>query len=333
MKDRAVGKMLHIILLLFKIIGLLLLGIIVLFLILLATVILTPLTYSAELSADNSIESLDGKVSFYWLFHLLEGYLNYKDGKFEWRIRAAWKQFGNTEYSKIFSAQSEDKPKSQESEHNSAISVSNESETAVSSNKTETEIYREYNNKENIPGKSWENKGNDEKKRPAQKRKKFVEKKKLSAEKGRISEKLQKFGEKIKYTFRKFCDKIKTLKKKKERITAFLESTVHKNAFSRLTREVRRLLRFLRPSRASVALEFGFTDPAYTGYTLAWISMIYPMIGEFTQLKPDFEHKVFRGNISLKGKFRIVYALIFVWNMAWDKNVRITYRDIRKFRL
>ena len=96
---------------------------------------------------------------------------------------------------------------------------------------------------------------------------------------------------------------------------------------------MKRLFTFLRPSKASVDLEFGFADPALTGYTLAGISMIYPMIGEFSQIKPDFEHKMFRCSGFVKGKIRLVYGLIIALNMLLDKNVRVTYHHIRKFRL
>ena len=118
----------------------------------------------------------------------------------------------------------------------------------------------------------------------------------------RIYERFRKIPEKIKYTFRRICDKISTLKKKKERIAAFLRSSTHQNAFSRLIKELKRLFHFLKPSDASVDLEFGFSDPAYTGYTLAGISMIYPMIGEYAQIKPDFEHKVLKGKCLYQGK-------------------------------
>ena len=63
------------------------------------------------------------------------------------------------------------------------------------------------------------------------------------------------------------------------------------------------------------------------------ISMIYPLIGEYAQIRPDFEHKVLKGSIFVKGKIRMLYALIFAWNMLWDKNVRTTYRHIRRFKL
>ena len=323
--------MLHIILLILKIIGFLLLGIIALLLILAASVILTPLVYKAELSADNSLESIKGRIHFHWLFHLLEGNLTYKDGEFEWRIRAAWKKFGNGESSKTTFSQPEEHPESPKSGQKPVLMTENKpGSTAAPSDGPKPEMHKGSSStgyipeKKEIPEKT--DKTDPEGKKP-------VQKESLSLKTSRIYERFRKFKEKIIYTFRKICDKIKALKKKKERITAFLQNTIHKNAFSRLIREVQRLLRFLRPSKAAVDLEFGFTDPAYTGYTLAWISILYPMIGEFTQLKPDFEHRVFRGSLYLKGKFRILYVLIFVWNMLWDKNVRTTYRHIRKFRL
>ena len=61
--------------------------------------------------------------------------------------------------------------------------------------------------------------------------------------------------------------------------------------------------------------------------------MIYPVIGEFTQLQPDFERRILKGNAYIEGKFRIMYVLITAWNLIWDKNVRTTYRHIRKFKL
>lgn len=308
--------MLHIILLILKIIGFLLLGIIALILILAAAVILSPFAYKADLSADNCVESIKGNIHFHWLLHLLEGHISYKDGKFEWQIRAAWKKFRSEDNSEdvlpTAHSSADEQPDSPESKAKSVLPAENKDDSLPQDkNKAHpSSVNNSAESTEESSGKSG-----------------------ISVKISRLCERFQKFKEKIKYTFRKMCDKIKTLKKKKDRIASFLQNTTHQNAFSCLIKEVRRLLRFLKPSKASVDLEFGFTDPAYTGYTLAWISLIYPMIGEYTQLKPDFEHKVFRGNIFVKGKIRILYALIFMWNMLWDKTVRITYRHLRKFRL
>ena len=47
-----------------------------------------------------------------------------------------------------------------------------------------------------------------------------------------IYERFRKIPEKIKYTFRRICDKISTLKKKKSALPLFLRSSTHQNAFS-----------------------------------------------------------------------------------------------------
>ena len=325
--------MLHIVLLILKIIGALLLGLIILLLILAAAVILAPLSYRGELSADNSAESIKGMLRFHWLFYLLEGYVSYSNGKFKWQIRAGWKKFGSGVNSASVSTFPQERSETRKSTPKPVLQPDNQTDSAVQPAGPEQKMSEENSGIGHIPEKPAQNNRTEKRELPKPERQSSPAEENFSLKISRIRERFEKFKEKIKYTFRKLCDKIKALKKKKERIVSFLENTTHKNAFSRLIKELRRFLHFLRPSKASVDLEFGFSDPAYTGYTLAWISLIYPTIGEFTKLKPDFEHRVFRGSIFLKGKFRILYALIFAWNMLWDKNVRITYRHIRKFRL
>ena len=136
-----------------------------------------------------------------------------------------------------------------------------------------------------------------------------------------------------KYTFQKFCDNIRTLEKKKDKLLSFIENETHHNAFLRAIKEIRRFLQSLKPRKADIWFEFGFEDPALTGYALALLSMIYPSIGEFTRLQPDFEHKVLRGKADIKGRIRAIHALVLAWNMLLDKNVRATYRHIRNFKL
>ena len=156
---------------------------------------------------------------------------------------------------------------------------------------------------------------------------------KKKAKKQSFSERFEKYAKRIKYTFRSFCDKIKALEKKKDRLKAFVESETHRKAFFRVLRELKRFFRFLRPKKLNMNIEFGCKNPEYTGYILAGISMIYPLIGEYTELQPDFERRILKGNACIEGRFRVIYVLIVAWNLIWDKNVRTTYRHIRKFKL
>ena len=329
--------MLHIILFILKIIGFLILGILALLLLLTAVFLLAPFVYRAEFSADDSPESIRGSIRFHWLMHLISGHVSYEDGTFTWHIRAAWKKFGSEEDVRAESPP-ERREKSERPEHSEHSGQSMQEQPAANETPPDTAQQHTEDVKKDLTDTDLKQPPQTENTKSGQNHRKYKKysssgRKPLKEKITAFYERLKKIPEKIKYTFRKICDKIKSLVKKKERLSAFLQNEVHKSAFSRLVREVRRLFHFLRPSEASVDLEFGFTDPAYTGYTLAGISMIYPLIGEYAQIRPDFEHKVLKGSIFVKGKIRMLYALIFAWNMLWDKNVRTTYRHIRRFKL
>ena len=146
-------------------------------------------------------------------------------------------------------------------------------------------------------------------------------------------EKISAYRDKIKYTFQKICANIKSLTKKKEKLQRFLTNEIHKKAFSRTIKELKRLLRYLRPKKLEGNIEFGFQDPAHTGYLLAGISIIYPLIGEYVDIRADFEHEVLNGSLLAEGKLRLLYVLIPAWNLFFDRNVKVTYRHLRRFKL
>ena len=310
--------MLHILLLILKILGIIVLAAIALILVLAAVLILSPFRYHIRASADGSFDSICGKAEFSWLFRLICCETSYKDGEFVWQGRAAWKRFSSgTDPGGAGPAPEKRKSRT---------------ETGHTEKKEEKEKARETERsgpQKTVQAPSGKQRVPAEKREPAEsagrgKEKSFFE---------RMKERILAGIEKMKYTFRQFCGKIKALTRKKERLRRFIDNEVHRKAFSRVIREVRRLLSFLRPKHLEAEVVFGLEDPAETGYLLAVISMIYPLIGEYTVIRPDFEHKVLKGNIEADGKIRILYGLIPAWNLVRDKNVRTTYRHIKKFRL
>ncbi len=332
--------MLHIIFLILKIIVFLVLGIIALVLLLTAAILLSPLVYRLDLSAEDGIESINGRVRFYWLMHLIAGEVVYRNGTLVWHFRAAWKKFSSEAENDSVppgNAETDDAVIKDTTIHDENTAVH---ESVLPDLQEEIPIQPEPHTEEDsaVPDKPRDeipdNKAHY--KSPPKPQKNMRQERKKAGQVNKapnLYERFVKFLDKIKYTFRKICDKIRALGKKKDRISVFLKNETHQNAFSRTVRELKRLLTFLKPSKASVDLEFGFSNPALTGYTLAGISMIYPVIGEFAQINPDFEHKVFKCNCFVKGNIRLIYGLIIALNMLLDKNVRITYRHIRKFRL
>ena len=107
---------------------------------------------------------------------------------------------------------------------------------------------------------------------------------------------------KIKCTIVKFCDKIKhtvghaeekleSLSEKKDKIIKELEDPVHQKAFSKAKKETGKLLKRWKPKVIKGTVRFGFEDPCHTGQALAAFSIIYPFIGEFLSIEPNFERK------------------------------------------
>ena len=307
--------MLHIIFLILKILGLVLLAAVGIIILLLAAFILLPARYTAAASWDGTMDSLRWRVKFHWLIHLISGEAVYENGRLIWRFRTAWKHFDSTSgYKKTSSAAPE--------------RIRTSAEKTAGSTEDLKDTARPVKQK---PEAGKEQEPEAEKEQKAKTQKTVSDKKK--EKKISFSEKISAYWDKIKYTFKKLYDNIKALTKKKEKLTGNLTNEINKNAFLKAVKELKRLLHRLCPEKLEGDIEFGFEDPAYTGYLLAGISLIYPMAGEFLNIRADFENKVLKGSVLAAGKLRLLYILIPAWNLFFDRNVKITYRHIKKFKL
>ena len=138
--------------------------------------------------------------------------------------------------------------------------------------------------------------------------------------------------EKIKYTFRDFCDKIKSLIKKKEELQEFLANETHQSSWKRLKQEIWRLLKFLKPKKLVLNLHFGFDDPSVTGKVLAALSMLYPFYMDHINLEPEFDEKILEGDAYIKGTVRGLHLLVIICNLFFDKNIKTTYKAIKNWK-
>lgn len=137
---------------------------------------------------------------------------------------------------------------------------------------------------------------------------------------------------KFKCTIRKICDKMKKLWETKEKITEFISDPVHKEAFRRLKKEIIILAKRIRPRKMEGFARFGMEDPYNTGRILAGLSVLYPLYGERIQIYPDFENKVFEGELHVRGYMQVVTFAMLMWNLFFDKNIRNTYYDYKKLK-
>ena len=76
-------------------------------------------------------------------------------------------------------------------------------------------------------------------------------------------------------------------------------------------KETGKLLKRWKPKVIKGTVRFGFEDPCHTGQALAAFSIIYPFIGEFLSIEPNFERRILKGDIKVRGGFRMVPLVLF----------------------
>lgn len=304
--------MIHILFLILKIIGWILLFLLAILLLLILTILFYPVRYRFSAKGENTLDTLvaDGKVS--WLFHLISGSASYEHGELKWKLRLAWKKFDSS------------KEEQNETSEKSVVPEPLEKETLEDEKKSEI--------KDNPPEKEPKiEKGSKIEKEPGIEKESGTEKTKVREERRSENVQTESKLKKIKYTFQKLCGTIKKAGEKKEFLTAFLTYEKHQRAFKAVKKELCHLLHVLKPKKLQANVTFGFSDPSWTGYMLAFLGSIYGLIGEYIQIQPDFEERKLEGNASAEGKIRVIYFAVPAWKLFWNKDVKITYKHIRKY--
>ena len=314
--------MIHILFLILKIIGWILLFLLAILLLLILTILFYPGKYRFSAKGENTPDTLvaDGKVS--WLFHLISGSASYEHGELQWKLRLAWKKFASSKEEQNETSEKSVAPDPLEKEP-----LEDEKKSEIKDNPPEKDVKIE---KASEKEPKIENGSNIEKE-PGIEKESGTEKTKVREERRSESVQTESKLKKIKYTFQKLCGTIKKAGEKKEFLTAFLTYEKHQRAFEAVKKELCHLLHVLKPKKLQANVTFGFSDPSWTGYMLAFLGSIYGLIGEYVQIQPDFEERKLEGNASAEGKIRVIYFAVPAWKLFWNKDVKITYKHIRKY--
>lgn len=307
--------MIHILFLILKIIGWILLFLLVILLLLILTILFYPVKYRFSAKGEITLDTLVayGKVS--WLFHLISGSASYEHGELKWKLRLAWKKFDSSE------------EEQKETSEKPVVSEPLEKEPLEGK---KMEVKNNPPEKDVKIAKASE-KGTKIEKEPGIEKESGTEKTKVREECRSENVQTESKLKKIKYTFQKLCGTIKKAGEKKEFLTAFLTYEKHQRAFEAVKKELCHLLHVLKPKKLQANVSFGFSDPSWTGYMLAFLGSIYGLIGEYVQIQPDFEERKLEGNASAEGKIRVIYFAVPAWKLFWNKDVKITYKHIRKY--
>lgn len=122
------------------------------------------------------------------------------------------------------------------------------------------------------------------------------------------------FLKKLKLTFKGICDKIKNTRE-------FINDEGNRAAFSLIIEQILVILRHIRPQKYKGYIRFGTGDPALTGQLLGIFGVFLPIYKDNIRIIPDFEELVFEGNIFLKGRITVIKLALVALKLYRDKNI------------
>lgn len=345
--------MLHVLLLILKIIGYLLLAVLGLLLLLVLIVLFVPMRYEICGSSSGKLDSICAQTKLSWLLHLVSVHLVFRDKALSWKLRIAFiKRRGGAESE----GNDASGKKSQEDAYSGTDGETIKEQEEYEALKKQLEDLPDQEHSEGRADQLPEKRNADSKadelpcKKPAMATEKesstakepaiemekergaASEQKKTASVFTRLLEKIKQLWEKIKYTYDKICGKINVLSGKKELLTSFVGEQSHQSALRRTIREIRRLLKFVLPKKFHADIHYGLDDPYLTGKILAGLSMIYPWTGDNLKIEPDFTMQVLEGEVFIRGHIRVIYFIVIVWNLFWDKNIRRTIKDFKSIK-
>ena len=344
---------LHILLIILKIIGIIIAVILGLVLLLLLILLSVPVRYRMDASMPGEIKESSAYGRVTWLLHLIRIDTSFEEQELKWQVRIAWKSFGSepqkSGHTDTEKKKSEDRPVKTDIEKTETAKIESEKEETHEKRNTAPKENRKEQRVESSSRLSEMEEESEEEKRTVESKKTVPQNveertgKKTEESPESIPEKAGRFA-KIKCTIVKFYDKIKhtighaeekldSISEKKEKIMKELEDPVHRKAFSKVKKEAGKLLKRWKPKVIKGDIHFGFEDPYHTGQALAGLSMIYPFIGDHLSVEPDFERRILKGKVRVRGRFRMAPLVCFLWNLVWCKEIRKTYHDIREFQL
>lgn len=124
-----------------------------------------------------------------------------------------------------------------------------------------------------------------------------------------------------------FITKISKITNKMEMIGDLFEDEDIIEAVKRIKRYGVNGVKLLLPQKLNAKITFGFEDPYYTGKVLGWTAALIPIYGDHIDVTPDFEKRILKGELKIKGRIRRYKILYLLWKVYKDKEELIKQKD------
>ena len=142
--------------------------------------------------------------------------------------------------------------------------------------------------------------------------------------------KIKSLFENIQYTIQGLCDKIKSISDNIQYYKDVVESDTFQNAYGLCKEELTAILKCLKPQKVEGNLIVGMDDPATTGKILSICGMLYPVLGGHVDVAGDFERKRIEGRLFIKGRIRCFTFLRAAVRIYYNKDIKKVHRLLKK---
>lgn len=111
-------------------------------------------------------------------------------------------------------------------------------------------------------------------------------------------------------------------------IIEFLKNEDNKEVFRFIKSRFLEVLEHSKPKSIKGNLTIGFDDPSLTGQALGGLGILFAYLGKGIQITPDFEHKVLKGRLIVKGRIRLFNLLIIGWKCYRNKKLKKSFSEL-----
>ena len=359
--------MLHIIFLILKVIGILILAVLGLLLLILCLVAFVPIRYRADAGKDAQIYA---KAHIHWLLHLVSVRISYGKNGVRIGFCIFGRDLLSRQESEgtFFDESPDDKDESpddkDEAPRKSAEDREEESDdsgtgpdfTAEVIQQSPPAYIQEELKTDDGPGQpaieevpeelqiDAANEEPSEELQPASERDPSVTdksdpkpkiplKQRLSAAAGKVNAVKRKIKASVRGIRRSLSNIRNTAHKLKRRLDRFLDfwnANATQSSIRHVLKEVKYILRHIRPRKFEGDVRFGFEDPATTGKILGYLSVLSGFTGNRFTAEADFEQTCFEGEAYLTGHIRLCHIIRAGIVLLLDKNIWKTLKAFKK---
>lgn len=135
---------------------------------------------------------------------------------------------------------------------------------------------------------------------------------------------------KARFTISGLCDKMEKIRDNVEYYKECLTAEENRLFLKRTKERIFAVLKSIKPKVLTARVVCGTGSPDTTGYVCAVYGMLYPVIEDRISFTADFENKILDGELSVKGKVRVVTLVRHGIKILLDKQLKVFLKEMKR---